>query len=108
MKLMTKEILESIPALYAQDGKGDEAIAYVKYFDPTGSWYWYGTEYDPEEKIFFGLVFGSETELGNFSLVELESIKGRFGLGIERDISFKPIPLKQVKEEMSKRGYKVY
>lgn len=105
--MLTKEILEKIPAIGAQDGKGDDAIAYVKYFDAWGSWYWFGLEYDPENKIFFGLVFGAETELGEFSLEELESLK-KFGVPrIERDISFKPMPLKQVKEEMARRGYSV-
>jgi len=49
------------------------------------------TEYNPEEKIFFGFVqiFGDHNdEWGYFSLAELESVKGRFGLGIERDLYF--------------------
>jgi len=34
------------------------------------------------------LVDGYEKELGYFSLEELESVKGSFGLGIERDRYF--------------------
>ena len=48
MKLLTKELEKKLPSLYAQDGKGDEAIAYAKFFDPCGSWTWYVTEYDPK------------------------------------------------------------
>ena len=97
MKLMTKEILEKIPPLYSQDNKGMESIAYVKFFDPCGSWTWYGTEFDPKEGRFFGLVKGLETELGYFMLGELASVKNKLGLGIERDMGFRPIPLSQVK-----------
>ena len=33
--------LRRTPPLYAQDGKGDNAIIYVKMFDPCGSATWY-------------------------------------------------------------------
>lgn len=99
MKLMTKAILHKIPALYVQDGKKGEAVAHVKFFDPTGSWTWYGTEYDGQD-TFFGLVDGQEKELGYFSLAELKSVRCRFGLGIERDLHFKPTKLKDIAPEM--------
>lgn len=88
MKLMTKEILSKIPALYEQDGKGDDAKVFVKFFTPWSNWTWFATEYDPEERLFFGLVKGFETEVGYFSLDELEGINGPFGLKVERDIRF--------------------
>jgi len=97
MKLMTKAILKKIPPLYAQEKKGMDAIAYVKFFDPCGSWTWYATEYDPKDRRFFGLVKGWETELGYFMLSELASVKNHLGLGIERDMSFRPTPLSQLK-----------
>lgn len=96
MKLMTKELEKKIPALYAQDGKGKEAIAYAKFFTPDSNWTWYVTEYDPEERLCFGLVDGFEKELGYFSLNELEAVKGPLGLNIERDRSFTPTPLKEL------------
>ena len=52
MKLLTKELEKKLPSLYEQDGKGDEAIAYAKFFDPCGSWTWYVTEYDPKAQRF--------------------------------------------------------
>lgn len=90
MKLLTKEILKSLPPLYSQEKLGDNAIVRVKFFTPWTKWTWYATEYDPEEGIFFGLVQGDEEELGYFSLEELESLKGPFGLKIERDLHFRP------------------
>ncbi len=102
MKLITKEIRKKIPKLYSQDGKGEDAIAYVKFFDPSGSWTWYASEGEPEldeegkevDFRFFGLVYGHEKELGYFTLNQLASVKGRFGLVIERDKWFTPKPLK--------------
>ena len=40
--------------------------------------------------LFYGLVEGFETEWGYFSLDELESVNGPFGLKIERDLHFEP------------------
>ncbi len=98
MKLLTKEIQEKLPALYSTENNPDP-IVHIKFFDPCGSWTWYVTEGSPEgdDFIFFGLVNGFEVELGNFSLNELASVKGQFGLGIERDLYFKPCPLSMVR-----------
>lgn len=57
----------------------------LKVFDPCSSWTWYATEYDPQERLFFGLVVGLEEELGYFSLDELEAARNRMGLPLERD-----------------------
>ena len=97
MKLMTKELEKQFPPLYASEGKRSGQVKVVaKFFDPCGSWTWYATEYDPVERIFFGLVVGLESELGYFSLDELQSFKGLLGLGIERDLYFGEHTLKEV------------
>ena len=96
MKLMTKAIENVIPALYEQDGLGDDAIVHAKFFTPEGSWTWYATEYDPETRMFFGLVDGFDKELGYFSLDELEGVRGAIGLPIERDAWCKPTKLSEV------------
>ena len=83
-----------LPPLGSQDGKGFDAIAQVKYFTPDANWTWYATEYDPEERVFFGLVIGLEQELGYFSLDDLEAARGPLGLPIERDLHFTPAPLR--------------
>lgn len=98
MKLLTKEILKALPPIKAQESKGWEAIAYVKFFTPDSNWTWYGTEFDPATGEFFGLVQGFEEELGYFALSELESAKGPMGLKIERDLWFKPTPLSKLKK----------
>ena len=90
MKLLTKGLLERFAKVGRQEETADPIVV-AKFFNPTGAGTWYATEYDPEEKIFFGYVsiFGDwNDEWGSFSLEELESYQGKFGLGIERDIYF--------------------
>lgn len=99
MKLMTKKIervLAGFP-IYSQDGKGGEATAVVKYFTPDSSYTWYVTEgnrLSSGEWRFFGLVFnGRDFEYGYFGLRELEALRGPWGLPVERDRYFDPMPL---------------
>lgn len=90
MMLLTKEIEKKLPKLYATEGVPKaEKVAQVKFFTPRSNWTWYGVEYDPDERVFFGLVEGFEAEMGYFSLDELESL----GTMIERDRWFKPTRL---------------
>jgi hypothetical protein len=96
MELLTQELIKKIPTLYGQDGKGSNALAYVKLFTPDSNFTWYITELDPEEGLCFGLIDGFEKELGYFSLNEIEQIKGPMGLEVERDISFQPTKLKNL------------
>lgn len=89
-KLLTAKNLKDLPALYSQDGKSYDQIAVpVKFFDPYGSYTWYATEYDPEARLFFGLVTSAqcpEGEIGYFALDELQSLV-KFGAPrIERDM----------------------
>ena len=99
MKLMTQEVRKKLPALYAQDGKGGDAVVNVKFFTPDSSWTWYATEFDGEN-LFFGLVDGQERELGYFSLAELQKARGPMGLPIERDLHWKPKTLREIAPEM--------
>ena len=81
---------------FRSDGKAASNMALVKLFDPTGSWTWYISEYDPDTRTAFGLVDGFERELGYFSMEELVNLRGRFGLPLERDLHFKPQPLSEL------------
>jgi hypothetical protein len=88
MKLITQQIRKCLPPLFSQEG--DEAVAYVKFFDPFSQWTWYATEFDGKNE-FFGVVVGHEREYGSFFLSELESICHRDGKPrIERDLHFTP------------------
>ncbi len=97
-KFLTKAILAKLPPLYSQDGKGEDAIAYVKFFTPWSNWQWFGSEYDPVERQFFGKVVGLDTDLGYFDLDELDALTKTIGgcelPAVERDCHFNPTPLK--------------
>ena len=95
MQLLTKEIAIRLPPLGSQDGLGYDATAHLKLFTPDSSWTWYATEYDPADRMFFGLVLGMEQELGYFSLDDLEAARGPLGLPIERDLHFEAKPLRE-------------
>jgi hypothetical protein len=92
MKLLTAAIIKALEKtpLYSTE-KQDTAPVLVKFFNPTGSGSWYVLEAEKQEDgdwLFFGLADLHEKELGYFTLSELESVKLRFGLGIERDMYF--------------------
>lgn len=119
------EALMDLPRLYSQDGKGDDAIALIKFFTPDSNWTWFITEadaivqhkrgldeeyiaisayhpneYDLVDVIMFGLVQGHETELGYVSLRELDEARGPFGLNIERDMYWTPTTLGDIRKEL--------
>ena len=95
MQLLPNSIAKRLPPLYSQEEQGENAIAAVKFFTPWTSWTWYASEYDPEKRLCFGVVVGHEREFGYFCLDELEEIRGPGGLTIERDLYWKPRPLKE-------------
>ena len=91
--LIPQAILENIPDLY-QTERTINPTCHIKLFTPDSIFTWYIIEISKEDKsTCYGYVVGFESELGYFSLKEIESIKGALGLGVERDISFKPTAL---------------
>jgi hypothetical protein len=90
MDLMPPDIRERLLANGATERETDH-VPVVKFFDPSGAATWLITEMMPDEPdILFGLCdlgMGSP-ELGYVSLAELQSVTGRLGLGIERDLYF--------------------
>ncbi len=105
MALLSKEAAEQLPGLYANEELGLAAQALVKFFTPDSNWTWYASEYDPENRIFFGYVIGFEDELGYFSLEELEQARGPLGLPLERDEHFKPASLEELRQHYRDEGY---
>ena len=102
MKLFTKEIREKLlknghkthQALTAEDADGNTPAHYpvVKLFTPDANCTWLLSEIEPDtnDDIAFGLCdlgFGTP-ELGSVSIAEIESIRGQFGLPVERDMYF--------------------
>jgi hypothetical protein len=98
MKLLTKSIHDQllrngrIREALEQDGRADaDFIPVVKLFTPDAGCTWLLTELDPEDPdIAFGLCdlgMGCP-ELGSVRISELESVRGKLGLPVERDRYF--------------------
>lgn len=96
VKLLTKKLLKQLPPIGATAEEPDPLVL-CKFFYPDFGWTWYAIEYCPTSKIFFGFVDGDFAELGSFSLQELTDNCGIFGMPIERDRSFQPCRLSQLR-----------
>ena len=92
MKLLTKLIKTKMIRNHDQREKVNRPspVPAVKIFNPCGGGTWLLTELDGD--IMFGLcdLGMGFPELGYVSLSEMESVKGPFGIGLERDRWFKP------------------
>lgn len=106
MKLITKALEKTFAKypLYSQDGKGNDAVVIAKFFLPGSGFTWYVTEVEKQpngDYMFFGYVEGIDSELGYFTLSQLQNVRGRFGLRVERDMYFNngKTTLAQVKRE---------
>lgn len=104
MKLLTKELREQLPPLYASEQVEDPVVV-CKFFYPDFHWTWYAIEFDGKD-TFFGYVAGDFPELGYFTLSELEATRGALGCPIERDMFFAPQPLSEVRKiyERARQG----
>ena len=91
MKLLTKALERKLPALHSATGK-----AFVKWFTPDANWTWYVMEYDPKTGECFGLVDGLEKEFGYFTLNQVQEVRGKFGLPVERDLLFETTDVKEL------------
>lgn len=103
MKLITKKQLEQLPKLYASESTQlDDKKVWIKYFTPDSSYTWYVIEGEVTQNredltLFFGLVdSGTDRELGYFTLKQLLEVRGKLGLPVERDLSFKPKLIKDL------------
>ena len=100
--LMTKEVGDTIPAIYANKNAKDydTVLAPAKLFSPFSNWTWYITEMDPETGTCFGLVEGLETEIGYFDLTELAEATLFGGVpAVERDLYWQPKTIGEIRRE---------
>jgi len=108
MQLMTKKIEAEMPVLGSQRFQKDP-VCRVKFFTRDSNWTWYGIEYDPELFYFRGYgnhIQPTETyskarelrDLHYFSLEDLDEVRGPEGKPVERDITFKPVALSEIKK----------
>ncbi|ETS97514.1 helicase-related protein [Streptococcus sp. OBRC6] len=103
--LMTDEMLERVPELYAQE---DVALAdkqvHAAYIIPFRSnWTWYMTEYDIESGDAFGLVLGIEPEWGYFNLEELKELNAQRLVLEDFPKTFRELKDSELKKQMDEQ-----
>ena len=94
MKLITDELRTQLLANGRRSIEDDsfDPPPVVKLFTPDAGATWLLTEIDPgDHDHAFGLCDLGQgfPELGYVSLAELQSVRGRFGLPVERDLHFR-------------------
>ncbi len=107
MKLLTKPLEAKLRAnAKLADSQKSALKPVVKFFTPDGGATWLLSELDSD-----GIAFGlcdlglGEPELGYVSLAELQSVRGRLGLHVERDRWFTPAKtLSEYAEEARSNG----
>lgn len=105
MELMPIEVAVKLPIIYKTENNPDP-VALVKFFTPDSDWTWYVWEYDPAERVCYGLVTNSAcgSELGYFSIPEMEKARGLLGLPIERDLYWEPMALSEIMMRIRRLG----
>lgn len=109
MKLLTEEIKQQLirnhqdqTVSQQNDGDSIDFKPVVKLFTPDAAATWLITELDPETNIAFGLcdLGMGYPELGYVSIDEINALRGKLGLPVERDLYFKAdMTLSQYHEE---------
>ena len=96
-RLIPDDIITTIPDLYSTEDEADP-ICHIKLFTPDANWTWYITELSRiDSNTCFGYVVGLDSELGYFSLSEVEALRGGLGLLVERDLGFSPVRLSEIR-----------
>ena len=90
--------IDEMPHTYQQDGKGDQAIAYLHYFRGSGDWYITEKDMgdgsgDLTQYQAFGLAdLGYGPEFGYIGIEELKQCN------VEIDLHFTPKPIGEIKQ----------
>jgi hypothetical protein len=89
-----------LPPLYSTEQMPcDDKLVRIWLKDPKSGWNWFGVEYDPKERIFFGYVEGFENEWGYFSLDELVDCRR-----VIVDWTFQPLAVRDLLRIRSEQG----
>ena len=97
-----KWMRKKIPPLYGVDSS-ENPTAIIKLFTPDSNFTHYVLEYDGNDTCFV-LTEGFETELGYLSLSEMRQARGGLGLRLERDLWFRPTPIRDLAAYEDKWG----
>lgn len=95
MELFTKDIEAKAQEQYPKGNDLESQVVVAKFFNPTGVGTWYLLNQDPTDSNYcWGICHIFEWEIGSFAKSDLVEYKGKFGLGIERDLHFEEVNAK--------------
>jgi len=104
MKLFTKDIEKKLQAQYKQGSDEDQLIV-CKIFNPYGAGTWWLINQDPNDSEYLWCIAHIfETEEGSVGKSELENYRTKFGCGLERDLYFNPITIKEFYQNLKKEN----
>lgn len=87
MELLTKELRTRLVWNNSGKNRGFDHYPVVKFFLPGTACTWLFTELEDDDRLFGLCDLGmGEPELGYASLEEIQSVRSRLGLPVERDL----------------------
>lgn len=107
MKLFNKTIDNQLFKQYSLGSDLSKQEVVVKIFNPQGAGTWFIVNSDPQDPDYLWAIvdLGFGAEIGSVSRSELESYRGRFGLGFERDLGFDPINAEELYQGLRNGEY---
>ena len=102
-------MLEGLPALYSTEEVSlDEKVVHMHFF--LGGSDWYAAEYGLKDRLFFGYAILNndlvQSEWGYFSLDELQSIRTKHGIEVDRDLYWKPTKARDIEKIQCADAYR--
>lgn len=85
-------VISGIPALYATEGQGEQAVAHLHYFTSRADFYFTELDRESEDLPSFGLAIITDAELGHLNLTEVLANGG------ELDLHWKPLTIAEIRE----------
>lgn len=105
LELMPDWLTKQIVAEHDQ-GRGKDMV-YAKLFTPDAEWYLFVRDYQPRGKrIFCYAILNGDLQMAEWgwqTLNDLQQVRGRFNLPMERDTSFTPKLLSEAIEEWERQ-----
>ena len=88
------ELIEGMPKVYEQDGKGDATIVYLHYFYGASDWYITEKDVNKDQNQAFGYCNFNDGQSGELGYVSLSELKKT---GVELDLNWEIKTLGEVK-----------
>lgn len=107
MRLFNKAIDDKLFQQYRFGSNLSKQNVVAKIFNPIGNGTWFLLNSDPQDPDYLWAIvdLGYGAEIGSVSRNDLETYKGKFGLGFERDLSFSPINAEKLYKGLSEGKY---